>query len=110
MFSRILIGLLAVFYVSIFAIEAFHSHDSLIEVSSSDGVKDGVDAGGSEANSCNICAYFAQHDQKEITVSILPSFALFLSQERLLNTSELTGSYQTCIQDFVNRGPPYFVV
>lgn len=102
-FSRILLVLLAVFYVSIFAIEAFHGHDNLIEISSSDGAKDGL-------ADCNICAYFAHHEKEEIAVSAITSLALFIFQDCALTTHELTRSYQTDIQNFVNRGPPCLLV
>jgi len=75
-FSRVLLCLLAVFYVSIFAIEAIHSHESFIETSSSDGVKNGLDA-----DDCKICAYFAHHEKDEIAVSTIISFALFIFQD-----------------------------
>src|SRR5690606_33043688 len=102
-FSRVLLGLLAVFYVSILAIEAFHVHDNSIEINSSDGLKDGL-------ADCSICAYFAHHEKEEIAVSTITSFALFIFQGCVLITTELTRSYQTDIQDFVNRGPPYLLV
>lgn len=104
-FSRILLGLLAVFYVSIFAIEALHCHDNLIENSSSEGLNDGLDA-----VDCKICAYFAHHEKEEIAVSVFVSFALFIFQDSVLTTLELTRRYQTDIQYFVNRGPPYLLV
>ncbi|TCK80877.1 hypothetical protein [Albibacterium bauzanense] len=104
-FSRILLALLAVFYVSIFAIEAFHIHHNSVEISLSDGLND-----GSNAVDCKICAYFAHHKKEEIAVSVIISFALFIFQDGSLTTLELTRRYQTDIQDFINRGPPYPLV
>lgn len=101
-FSQVLLGLLAVFYVSIFLIEAIHSHESSIEVSSPDGSENGPDT-----DDCKVCAYFAHHEKEEIVVSTIISFALFLFRDDTLTTLELTSCYQTSVQYFINRGPPY---
>ncbi len=99
-FSRLLVGLLAVLYVSIFVIEAIHGHENLIETSSSDDVKSGLN------DNCIICAYFAHHEKKEIAISNISSIAPIVFQTTALSTFEVTKEYQTYLQDFANRGPP----
>jgi|GEM_PF-6464803 len=52
--SRLLVVLLAVFYISIIAMEAAHMHADVIETSASADAEDDP-----AANECKICAYFA---------------------------------------------------
>ncbi|MGO1868620.1 MAG: hypothetical protein ACTIKD_10635 [Sphingobacteriaceae bacterium] len=101
-FSRILLGLLAVFYVSIFALEALHGHENFIEISSSEDGNNGPDA-----DVCKICAYFAHHDKKEMSISTVPFFAPLVFPADRLDSFEVTKEYQSEVQDFTNRGPPY---
>ena len=103
--SRLLIVLLAVFYVSIIAVEATHGHNNLMEKSSSDGINDDLGA-----DDCKICAYFAHHEQAEAVISSSISFALFVPHDGALIKRDFTSAYQTTVQEFINRGPPYLFV
>ena len=100
-FSRLLLCLLAVFYVSIFVVEATHSHANLMETVSADGEKNGP-----ETSDCKICAYVAHHENEMVAASAGISFALFPSPNDPIIIPAFTNGYQAGIQHFINRGPP----
>src|SRR5690606_36903875 len=74
--SRLLLCLLAVLYVSIFVVEATHSHANLMETVSADGEKNGP-----ETSDCKICAYVSHHENQMVRARAGISFHLFLPQE-----------------------------
>lgn len=117
-FTRILLGLFAVFYISIFIIEATHSHNNLVEVANMTGDPDSG-SGAEDTNSspdrstnadtihCDICAYFAYHDNhKGLAVNAIPSIVPLVRELVSLNEFGLTRPYQAVLKNFVNRGPP----
>lgn len=101
-FKRILLSLLAVFYISVFAVEATHGHDNLIESTRSSDNSDN----GLSSDNCHVCAYFGHHEIKEIVFVAILFFALISFQETPSNFIELNKNYQTYLRYFVNRGPP----
>lgn len=100
-FSRLMLCLLAVLYVSIFVVEATHSHANLMETVSADGEKNSA-----EASDCKICAYFAHHDNEMVAASAGISFALFPFPNDPIIIPAFTNWQQAGIQHFINRGPP----
>lgn len=109
-----MLGLFAVFYISIFIIEATHSHNNLVEVSNIQGNPDnGSGAENPDRNTnadaihCDICAYFAHHENhKGLAVTTNPSTILLVLDVVSLNEFGLTRPYQAVLKNFVNRGPP----
>ena len=104
-FSQVLLGLLAVFYISIFAIEATHSHENFIEVSSSDGEKNVMGA-----EDCKICAYIAHHQTKKFVTNTNHSFEPMVFQEVALTPFNFTINYQADLLCFTSRGPPSLLI
>jgi len=100
-FSRFLLGLLAVFYVSIIVVEATHTHESLVEAVSSDGERNGP-----ETTDCKICAYLAHYESEFVAIIPTTSFALNRTQADSTIMPEHIHGYQTNLADFINRGPP----
>ncbi len=101
-FSRMLVFLLAVFYVSVLLTEATHTHESHAATVSSEGDKSGAVAGD-----CKICAYVAHHGAGLVTPAAGVSFALFLSSDEPTVSPALADWYKATVQQFINRGPPY---
>ena len=99
--SRLLVVLLAVFYISIIAMEAAHMHADVIETSASADAEDDP-----AANECKICAYFAHQQQAGAVISYDLSIALFSLHDRVLIARDFANAYQTSVQEFINRGPP----
>src|SRR5690606_30187384 len=100
-FSRLLLCLLAVFYVSIFVVEATLSHANVMAMVSADGEKNGP-----ETSVCKICAYVAHHENEMVAANAGISFALFPSPNDPVIIPAFANGYQAGIQHFISRGPP----